>query len=144
MDRLVRNLGIAACFLFLASLALPAAEVTIFDSPALVLGWEAAVSSVGMATAPMSDPGILVLALAAVSNIVFVIAPWMVLKSRKRPISSVYAVAVAIAFLLAAISPFALSNFPLLHGGYFVWIMAYLLLFSAATMQAAGRSNASA
>ena len=137
-DHRARSLGIAACCLFLLSLALPAAEGTIFDRPELMLGWEAAVLSVGMATAWISDPGILVLALAAITNIVFVIAPWMVLKRRKRAVSLAYVVAVIIAFLLAAMSPFALSDFPTLHGGYFVWLMAYVLLLGAAAMRASG------
>jgi hypothetical protein len=138
-----RKLGIAACCLFLASLALPAAEGTIFDSPTLLLGWEAAFFSVGMASAPISDPGIFVPALAAVSNIVFVIAPWMVLKKRTRAVSRAYALAVVVAFSLAATSPFALDNSPILHGGYFAWLLACLLLLGAATMRATGNLSLS-
>jgi hypothetical protein len=138
----VHKLGIAACCLFLLSLALPAAEGWILDSPALLLGWQAAVFSVAMATPPISDPGVVVLALASVGSIVFVIAPWMVLKSRRLTVSRAYAFAVVIAFLLAVASPFALHNFPTLHGGYFVWIVAYVLLLGAAAMRATGKLSA--
>jgi hypothetical protein len=132
-----RNLGIAACCFFLVSLALPAAEMTIGDRPEIILGWQAAVMSVVLAKALVADPRSSVLVLAALGNVVFVIAPWMVLKKHDEiVISRAYAITVLIALLLAVASAFALSK-AALQGGYFAWVTAYVLLLGAASMRAA-------
>jgi hypothetical protein len=131
-----QKLAIGSCCLFLFSLALPSVEVTVFQKPRILMGWEAALFSVGLFNGVLNDPRILVPSLAAVSNIVFLFAPWMVSRSRRRKIAGAYAFGVVVAFTLAVASPFALGQFPTLLVGYFLWIMAYVLLLGALTARA--------
>ena len=140
MDRMARNLSIAACGLFIASLVLPVAEITIFDHPTLVLGWEAAVSSVGLGAADVPHAGMRLLAAAAIGNVVFVLAPWMVLKARGRTASLIYMVGVAAGLLLAIAVPLVRDDFAALHGGYFVWIGAFFLLLGAVGLRIGTRT----
>jgi hypothetical protein len=132
-----RNLGIVACCLFLLSLALPATEMTIGGRSEVILGWQAAVMSVSLAKMLGADLPSSVVVLAGIGNVVFVIAPWMVLKKHNDlAISRAYAIAVLIALLLAVATAFTLSN-GTLREGYFAWVTAYVLLLGAASMRAA-------
>jgi hypothetical protein len=128
-----QKLAIGGCCLFALSLALPAVEVTVLQEPEAVPGWQAVATLVGLSLygGAIRDPWLLIPTLAAVGNIVFLLAPWMVSQTRERKTVRVYAVCVVIVFALAVASPFAFEHIQTLLVGYFLWLMSYLLLLGA-------------
>ena len=77
------RLAILAFSLFILSLCLPAVSLPLFDKPIVLQGWQAAYLSIVMIAGLVNTPEMLPVCLAALGNLFFLLAPWLIKRQQK-------------------------------------------------------------
>lgn len=124
------RLAILAFSLFILSLCLPAVSLPLFDKPIVLQGWQAAYLSIVMIAGLVNTPEMLPVCLAALGNLFFLLAPWLIKRQQKNAKHVIFAWGlISFCLLMALLSPYCFKGERLLvFSGYFVWIGAYSVL----------------
>lgn len=127
---------IVAEFLFLCSLFLPALETVVLGKPVSWEGWRATAVAVWALSDVKEDPTLIFLASAGLGNVVFLVAPWLLLFStRSVKALRVFAGVVAGSVILALWAPHSsVAGAPKLLVGYFAWLLAYMALLGSVAL----------
>ena len=127
-----------ALLLLIAACLLPAMRVTVMGSAVDFEGWRCMAFAIeggwSLLTETTPEPAAwLLLVLSGLSNLVFLLAPWLLWRrpARRRVLAGI-ALAAALGLVLALASPHVLKD---LRGverpGYFIWLLAYATLLLA-------------
>ncbi|MBV8657041.1 MAG: hypothetical protein JO142_04365 [Burkholderiales bacterium] len=126
------KLALLATLLFIASLFLPAVEVTVLQKFVQFKGWQATRISLSLLTDLDKQPRLLLLSLAAMGNLAFPACLWLLCQARPRWAHIGALIVVAGCLALGLLAPTVLgSPQPTLLYGYHVWIGAFTLLLIA-------------
>ncbi len=144
--RLSRLLAVCALICFLLSLLLPSVRVIVMGAVVALRGWEAMIWTIDLGCEALAEmaasrnspsvdfdllAGNLLAVITGVSNIVLLVGPVLNLRSSPRRTVTVGLLAIsALGFMLGPVA--ALVEIESAHStllaGYFVWILAYVLL----------------
>ena len=121
---------------FLASLALPAVQLTVLGSPHRFIGGQVTALSIGLgsetiaqvlAAHSVDEMEFILLGVTGFLNVIFLITPAVQIWCRPRPrVLWWLGVVSLLGFILALIAPNMVRNMhPVALMGYFVWLMGY-------------------
>jgi hypothetical protein len=129
-----------ACFI--VSLLLPAVQAKVLGAPAVFMGWQATAWAVGLGVDSLTnmarfrtweDIGHVVVGVSGILNFVFVITPVVLMWGAvAKGIWRVLTATSLAGLLFAFVSPLTLESMhPLALSGYYVWLLAYVVLLAA-------------
>jgi hypothetical protein len=135
MKKASRILLIAAEVLFLCSLFLPAIPKKVLGRPAEWEGWRSMFVALWSLGGITGNPSLALLIVAALGNLVFLVAPLLLLRPFCGMSHRGASGAVMCALVFALLAPLSNAVRPVqLLSGYFVWLAAYAALLSSAIL----------
>lgn len=128
----ISRLALLALSLFVLSLFLPAVSLPLFDKPIVLHGWQAAYLSIVMIAGLLNTPEMLPVCLAALGNVFFIVAPWLIQRQQKKSSGYILFTLLSLSLVMALVARYCFKDERLsVFSGYFVWVGAYCVLWLA-------------